>query len=98
MQLMIRTMCLGMILLLASCSGQKPLADTAPFEAAIAQYLKANSMGMKVHQFKELKIDGASANAEVSLGHAEEATAIKVRWGFEFRQQNGVWQVTTCVR
>lgn len=87
---------LSILLVSASCGSKGPAVDTKPFAAAIEDYLKVNSMGMKVHAFKDLQVEGNTATARVSLGHAEEATAIRVQWDFSFAQNNGHWTVTNC--
>ena len=77
-----------------SGSGKKAIeADPAPFEAAVTRFLKSHAMDMKVYRFRTLHIDGERATANVSLGHAGGATAIKVQWEFSFGKKGNVWQV-----
>ena len=80
-----------LVFALAGCGTSTPPADTTPFEAAIHSYLGDHQMGLKVAQFKELKVEGAKATAVVSLEHAEGMVGVKVRWTFEFEQHNGRW-------
>ena len=76
------------------CAKKVPVVDTTPFEKAIHTFLREKSMGLKVSAFKELKVDGNSAEATVLLEHAEGMVGPKVRWQFWFAKDKGVWQVT----
>jgi hypothetical protein len=59
----------GLLLLCASgCKKDEPMADTAPFQAAIAKYLAARSMDMKVVEFQSPLIDRARKQLAQDLG------------------------------
>ena len=77
-----------------SNSGEAVSADPAPFEAAIVDYLEKGSMGMAVHEFKELTVEGNSAKALVSLESAD-VPGPKVRWTFEFAKDGDAWKATS---
>ena len=94
-QCFLMTILAALVLVASGCGKEAVDGDTAPFEAAIGQYLKANAMGMKVHRFKTLTIDANEAQARVSLGHADGATAVKVQWSFTFQKQGAAWKVTS---
>ena len=81
--------------LAGGCTRSSRIAvDTGPFEAAIGRYLKGRSLGMRVHEFKELEVTDTRAEGLVSLEHAEGGTGLKVRWRFWFLRQNGEWRVS----
>ena len=53
------------------------------------------SMGMKVAEFKHLKVTGDQAEAVASMQEAEGMVGAKVRWTFRFaRDKSGAWTVT----
>ena len=83
--------------LLTAC-GQKTKieGDPAPFQAAIADYLKAKSMDLAVRQLTLLKVTGEKAVAEADLTAADEGIAqVKVHWRFDFEKQpDGAWKAT----
>ena len=83
-----------MILVCFGCGKPSVEADVAPFQQAVADYLRANNMDLEVAAFRALDVEGDSARAEVSLGHAGGATGVKVRWTFQFARRAGSWQVT----
>ena len=77
-----------------SNSGDEVSVDSAPFEAAIVDYLEKGSMGMAVHEFKELTVEGDTAKALVSLESAD-VPGPKVRWTFEFAKDSDGWKATS---
>lgn len=86
---------LTLALLTGGCGGPEEMPDTAPYQAAITDYLKANSMDLKVNEFEELEVTGETATALVALSAADPSIAqLKVRWHFDFQQADGAWEVT----
>lgn len=85
------------VLLALGCGKSTPPVDPAPFKQAIHAYLDSKSMALKVYEFKELTVDGTgnSANAVVSLEHAEGMVGVKVRWKFTFARRQGKWVATS---
>ncbi|MHC4481610.1 MAG: hypothetical protein ACYS1C_11675 [Planctomycetota bacterium] len=82
--------------LLRGADEQAVQADVAPFQEAIARYLEANSMGMKVTEFESLEVAGDSASV---LCRMQEASGlyggVAVRWRFTFqRDAHGTWRVS----
>ncbi len=81
----------------ASCGCGKATAtvDDAPFRAAIADYLKANNMALKVKNIKEGPVvEGEQASLSASLTH-EQLGGPSVTWKFQFaKQPDGDWRVT----
>ena len=81
-------------MVLAGCGSRKITeAEAAPFRAAIAQYLKQRSMGMKASEFKSLAVSGEGAAASVAMEEAEGLYGVKVTWEFTFRKGEGGWKV-----
>lgn len=80
------------------CGSQRPAPDSAPFAAAVAAYLQAQSMDMKVDTFRRLEVNADRATATVSMGHAEGAAGVKVQWEFTFARTGDRWQVSSCRR
>ena len=77
-----------------SKSGDDVSVDPAPFQAAIVDYLEKGNMGMAVHEFKELTVEGDTAKAMVSLESAD-VPGPKVRWTFEFAKDGDGWKATS---
>jgi hypothetical protein len=88
----------GVILIalaLAGCRGGEPEVDSAPFKQAIETYLRGKSMGMAVHAFKSISVEGDGATASVSL-YAADVPQVKVRWRFVFAKgADGAWSVSS---
>lgn len=81
-----------LVLAQAGCRKPGPTKDvTAPFEAAIAAYLKQNSMGMKLIEFKSLTVTGDTATGVATMQEAESLYALKVTWEFTFRKDKTGW-------
>ena len=84
-----------LMLLGNGCDKPAPPVDSTAFEKAIQAYLDSHSMGMKVAEFKELKVSGDAAEAVASMQEAEGMVGAKVRWTFRFaRDRSGTWAVT----
>jgi len=79
---------------LCGCGKSEPPPDTGPFEKAITAYLADKSMEIKVSEFKELKVDGSSAEASASMEHAGGLVGPKVRFKFWFALDEDGWTVT----
>lgn len=77
------------------CGTPTTTVDDAPFRVAIADYLKANNMALKVKQIKEGPIvDAEQATLSASLTH-EQLGGPSVTWKFQFaKQPAGDWLVT----
>ncbi len=79
---------------LCGCGESAPTKEeTAPFDAAIVEYLKDKQMGMQIAEFKTLTIDADTATASVAMKDAQGLYRVKVRWEFSFRKVNGHWKV-----
>ena len=86
-------------LLLVGCGGGKPSAkDTKPFEAAIVEYLRVNSMGMKPDSFESLETTGDTAVAKVRMATADDLYGMKPLWTIRFKKESGRWVVTETER
>lgn len=82
---------------LAGCGKQEAAAvDTAPFEAAIEQYLARNGMQLRIKSLHAAPaVDGGRARLSASMTHAELGGP-SVVWEFEFEQlAEGQWQVVS---
>ncbi len=80
------------------CGGEnKPKIDTKPFEAAIADYCKSKSFGMKIKEFADIDVDGNSATAVCKMVEAEGTyNNMSVKWTFTLvKGSDGKWKVTT---
>ena len=88
---------LGVLLVSVSCGGGggEVTADTALFEAAIADYLDAASMDMEATEFRSLDVEGDSATALCRMEVKDSLYGgIAVRWLFTFRRdEKGTWRV-----
>lgn len=86
---------------LISCGkGEGVTADTAPFEAAIASYLSAHSMDMRIAEFRSLEVEGDAATAVCKM---EEKSGlyggVGVTWTWHFaRSAHGTWEVIELER
>lgn len=77
------------------CGGEKPQIDTKPFEAAIADYCKSHSFGMKVKEFVNIDVDGNSATAVCKMAEAEGTYNVSVKWTFTLvKGSDGKWKVS----
>ena len=86
----------ALVLLATGCGEDPPSRErAAPFEAAIAAYLKQHSMGMKVAEVKSLTVEGDTATATVALQEAEGLYNLKVTWDFAFRRAPNGWIATS---
>jgi hypothetical protein len=88
----------GMMLTGCGSDESAVTADTGPFEAAIAQYLQAKSMGMAVAEFRSLEVEGDTARAVCRMQEKSGMHNVKVTWRFTFaRSPQGGWEVTERV-
>ncbi len=78
---------------LSGCRRPPSPAETRPFRRAIDQYLRRHSMGMKIARFRDLEVHGNTARAVVSMAEAQGIVGVRVEWTFDFKRQNGRWQV-----
>ncbi len=85
--------CAGLMVWLVAGCGQSEPQNTGAFKQAIVEYLKSNSMDLRVDSFRTLEKKGNTAKANVSLAYAGEGVGVKVRWNFEFEKADGSWRV-----
>jgi hypothetical protein len=86
-------------LLLVGCGGGKPSEEeTKPFEAAIVEYLRVNSMGMKPDSFESLELTSETAEAKVRMATADDLYGMKPLWTIRFKKEGGKWVVTETER
>jgi len=89
----------GVAVALAGCGGEKAAeVDTKPFEAAIVEYLRVNSMGMKPDKFEAIEVAADRATATVRMATADDLYGMKPKWTFEFHKQDGKWVVAKSER
>jgi len=69
-----------------------PAPDKAPFESAVTDYLKKNSMGMKIGEFKSLSVSGDTATGTVSMKEADDLYNVNVKWEFTFKKNQDGWE------
>ncbi|MBM4031606.1 MAG: hypothetical protein FJ291_07455 [Planctomycetes bacterium] len=84
------------VLVLAGCGGGdgKPkAADTAPFEAALVEYLRVSSMDMKPEKFESLEVEGDSATAKVRMATKDDLYGVKPLWTVTFERGEKGWRV-----
>ena len=91
-KILLAAMGLGVGLWLGCAAKGPSKEEAAPFEAAITAYLKQNSMGMKVVEFKSLAVTGDTAKATAALQEAEGLYGLKVKWEFSFRRDESGWK------
>ena len=88
---------LALVLVSAVTGCRRPApsaAETEAFRTAVHTYLKAQSMDLRVFAFKELKMHDTTAEARISLEHAEGMVGAKVTWTFWFARSGSTWTVT----
>lgn len=86
--------CLAIAVVLG-CGAPAPTVDDAPFRDAVAQYLQANNMAMKIKDIKQSPaVEGDTATMTASMTH-EQLGGPSVTWTFNFAEQpDGSWRVT----
>jgi hypothetical protein len=89
------SICIGTIFLLGCGTPPATTVNDAPFREAVAQYLQANNMAMKIKDIKQPPaIEGNIATMTASMTH-EQLGGPSVTWTFQFaKQPTGDWQVT----
>lgn len=88
-------------ILLAGCGGgedKTPKGDTAPFQAALTEYLRVGSMDMKPEKFESLEITGDKATAKVRMATKEDLYGMKPTWTVTFEKSEAGWRVTDVKR
>jgi hypothetical protein len=79
---------------LVGCGGEKPeAADKAPFEAALVEYLRVNSMEMKPDRFESLDVSGSKAIAKVRMATKDDLYGMKPLWTVTFEKSGEGWVV-----
>ena len=85
--------------ILLGCGGKTEKVDTKPFEAAVVEYLRVNSMQMKPDKFEAIKVEGAKATAKVRMATADEmGYGLKPLWTIEFKKEGDKWVVANTKR
>ncbi len=83
----------------AGCGGEKKVeVHTQPFEEAIVEYCRVNSMGMKPDTFESVELTGDKAVAKVRMATADDLYGMKPLWTIEFTRQGDTWLVTRIER
>ncbi len=81
------------VLILSSCGKKEISEDITPFEKAITSRLASEQMGMKVNKFRDLKIEGDTANATCSM-KSQTGLGPAVTWKFQFKKDGSDWKVS----
>jgi len=85
--------------LVAGCGGEKAKPeDTAPFEAALVEYLRVGSMDMKPDKFESLQVEGRSATAKVRMATKDDLYGMKPLWTVTFHRAGEGWRVEDVKR
>lgn len=92
---------LFLFVFLVGCGGSAatdPGADRPAFDQAVAAYLEAHNMDLKIEQYKAFSIgeDGNTATAEIAMGYAGGMIKATARFFFEFEKNGDAWTVTDC--
>jgi hypothetical protein len=86
-----------LVCLSAGCGkSAAPVADSQPFEAAVARYLEQNNMGVALKDIKAgPTVEGPTATLTASLHHATMGGPA-VTWTFRFEQDaDGTWKAVS---
>jgi hypothetical protein len=89
----------SVVLALAGCGGGEgtpKAADTAPFEAALVEYLRVGSMDMKPDTFESLKVEGDSATAKVRMATKDDTYGLKPLWTVIYQKTEKGWRVLSA--
>ncbi len=84
------------VVLLAGCGGGEgkvSKSDSAPFEAALVEYLRTHSMDMKPDSFVSLEVKGNEATAQVLMAVKEDLYGMKPTWTIYYEKAEGGWRV-----
>ena len=85
----------GVALCCAGCSAKnaaKPV-DSAPFEAAIVDYLRNSGYGMKIASVQRIDQNGNMATVVCKMQEAEGTYGLHVTWQFALHRSDEHWQV-----
>ena len=86
-------------LVLTGCGDKAEKVDTTPFEAAIVEYLRVNSMQMKPETFESITLEGPTATAKVRMATSDEmGYGLKPLWTIDFKREGDKWVVTHVER
>lgn len=77
--------------------GDDPGESEAPYRQAMANYIEEQKMGVSVHSFEELKVEGDKASAVVRV-EQKGGPGVKPRWKVEFVRRDGEWIVDRVER
>jgi len=83
-----------LLVLAPGCGGEKPQPiDTAPFQAALEDYLRAGSMEMKVDKIESVEVAGNQATAKARMATKEALYGMKPVWTVVLVKQGQAWKV-----
>jgi len=89
----------GLVAMAVGCGGEKKQAvDTAPFEAALVEHLRAGSMDMKPDKFESIKVEGDKATARVRMATKGDLYGMKPLWTVTFKKSEDAWEVARVDR
>lgn len=87
------------IAFICGACGQKATApDSAPFKAALVEYLRINSMDMKPDAFESLTVKDNEAVAKVRMATKDDLYAMKPLWTVTFKRTAKGWTVADVKR
>ncbi len=92
------TLLLAVALACGACGQKARMPDTAPFKAAIVEYLRTNSMDMKPETFESLTIEDGRAVAKVRMATKDDLYGMKPLWTITFRKTAKGWTVSDVKR
>ncbi len=84
--------------LCVACGQHGKRTDTTPFEAALVEYLRINSMDMKPDAFESLSVEGDRAVAKVRMATKDDLYGMKPLWTVTFKKTATGWTVTNVER
>ncbi len=78
----------------SGCGESKPAVDSAPFEAAVSDYLARNDMALRLKKIRQgPTVDGDRATMSASMT-SRDVGGMSVVWEIEFqRRADGQWTV-----
>ncbi|MBI4614337.1 MAG: hypothetical protein HY720_12060 [Planctomycetes bacterium] len=91
-----RLLAVTILVLLPAC-GDDAGESEAPFRQAMANYIEEQKMGVTVHSFEDLAVDGDRASAVVRV-EQKGGPGLKPKWKVEFVRRNGEWAVDRVER
>jgi hypothetical protein len=85
----------GIALCYAGCREKNTAqpVDSKPFEAAIVDYLRNNSYGMKIASVQSIDQIANTATVVCKMQEAEGTYGLNVTWQFALHRTDGQWHV-----